>query len=71
MIDADAFNAFEAAGWDTTAVAYDHYWPRLTSRLSDPLLDAVAEDRTRGSSTSSPAARATWPVARRSVAREP
>jgi ubiquinone/menaquinone biosynthesis C-methylase UbiE len=42
MIDADAFNAFEAAGWDTRAVEYDHYWPGLTSRLSDPLLDAVA-----------------------------
>ena len=41
MIDADAFNAFEAAGWNTTAAQYDHYWPALTSRLSDPLLDAV------------------------------
>jgi ubiquinone/menaquinone biosynthesis C-methylase UbiE len=41
MIDADAFNAFEAAGWDARAVEYDHYWPALTSRLSDPLLDAV------------------------------
>jgi ubiquinone/menaquinone biosynthesis C-methylase UbiE len=41
MIDADAFDAFEAAGWDATAVQYDHYWPALTSRLSDPLLDAV------------------------------
>ena len=41
MIDADAFNAFEAAGWDARAVEYDHYWPALTNRLSDPLLDAV------------------------------
>ena len=37
----DAFNAFEASGWDATAADYDHYWPALTSRLSDPLLDAV------------------------------
>src|SRR5262245_58615605 len=42
MIDADAFNAFEAAGWDARAVEYDYYWSALTSRLSDPLLDAVA-----------------------------
>jgi SAM-dependent methyltransferase len=41
MIDADAFDAFEAAGWDATAAGYEHYWPALTSRLSDPLLDAV------------------------------
>jgi len=41
MIDADAFNAFEAAGWENRAETYDHYWPALTSRLSDPLLDAV------------------------------
>ena len=41
MIDAGAFNAFEAAGWDARAAEYDHYWPTLTGRLSDPLLDAV------------------------------
>ena len=41
MIDADAFNAFEAAGWKATATGYDTYWPALTSRLSDALLDAV------------------------------
>ncbi len=41
MIDADAFNAFEAAGWETTAATYAHYWPALTSRLCDPLLVAV------------------------------
>jgi len=27
MIDADAFNAFEAAGWNARALEYDHYWP--------------------------------------------
>ena len=41
MIDADAFTTFETAGWDATAAQYDHYWPVLTSRLNDPLLDAV------------------------------
>lgn len=41
VVDAAKFNAFEAAGWETKAADYDHYWPGLTSRLSDPLLDAV------------------------------
>ena len=41
MVDVATFNAFEAAGWETKAVDYDHYWPGLTGRLSDPLLDAV------------------------------
>ncbi len=41
MVDADAFNAFEAAGWETRAQTYNDYWASLTSRLSDPLLDAV------------------------------
>ena len=41
MVDADAFAAFEAAGWNARAAEYDHYWPALTSRLSDRLLDAV------------------------------
>lgn len=41
MIDADAFNAFEAAGWETRAETYNDHWAALTSRLSDPLLDAV------------------------------
>ena len=41
MADLDAFDRFEAAGWETTAAAYDHYWPRLTNRLNDHLLDAV------------------------------
>jgi len=41
MIDADAFNHSEAAGWETRAKTYDDHWATLTSRLSDPLLDAV------------------------------
>jgi ubiquinone/menaquinone biosynthesis C-methylase UbiE len=41
VADLNAFDRFEAAGWETTAAAYDHYWPRLTNRLNDHLLDAV------------------------------
>jgi ubiquinone/menaquinone biosynthesis C-methylase UbiE len=41
VVDIDAFAAFEAAGWEARAAEYDHYWPGLTGRLSDPLLDAV------------------------------
>jgi SAM-dependent methyltransferase len=45
MIDADAFNAFEAAGWETRAETYNDHWAVLTGRLSDPLLDAVGAGR--------------------------
>ena len=41
-IDAEAFNAFEAAGWDKKAATYDHFFGQLTGRLVDALLD-VAE----------------------------
>jgi SAM-dependent methyltransferase len=40
-IDADAFNAFEADGWQHQAPTYDHFFGRLTRRLVDPLLDAA------------------------------
>ena len=40
-IDPDAFNAFEAAGWEDRAEGYDDLVGRVTSRLADPLLDAV------------------------------
>ena len=40
-IDADAFNAFEAAGWEARADGYDDLVGRVTSRLADPLLDAA------------------------------
>lgn len=40
-IDADAFNAFEAAGWEERADGYDDLVGRVTSRLADPLLDAA------------------------------
>lgn len=40
--DPVAFDAFEAAGWSTKeAAGYDALAGRVTSRLADPLLDAV------------------------------
>jgi SAM-dependent methyltransferase len=47
--DADAFDAFEAAGWAAKdAAEYDSLAGRVTSRLADPLLAAVsAETGTR------------------------
>jgi ubiquinone/menaquinone biosynthesis C-methylase UbiE len=44
-IDADAFNAFEAAGWEARAAGYDHFFGAFTSRLVDPLLDAAEVGR--------------------------
>ncbi len=40
-IDAKAFNAFEAEGWEGRVDAYDHFFTPITGRLFDPLLDAV------------------------------
>ena len=37
----DAFDTFEAMGWESRAADYDRYWSVLTSRLADPLLDAA------------------------------
>jgi SAM-dependent methyltransferase len=42
MMGADAFNAFEAAGWETKAEGYDRFFRDITSRLIDPLLDAAS-----------------------------
>ena len=39
--EADAFNAFESAGWQHQAPTYDDFIGRVTSRLVDPLLDAA------------------------------
>jgi SAM-dependent methyltransferase len=40
--DADAFDAFEAEGWATKEVAsYDSLAGRVTSRVAEPMLDAV------------------------------
>ena len=40
-IDAKAFNAFEAEGWERRVDAYDGFFTPITGRLFDPLLDAV------------------------------
>jgi SAM-dependent methyltransferase len=44
-IDPDAFNAFEAAGWDERADAYHRFFGTLTTRVIEPLLDAAEVDR--------------------------
>ncbi|HEU4424724.1 MAG TPA: methyltransferase domain-containing protein [Pilimelia sp.] len=38
-IDADAFNAWEAQGWQECAEAYHRHFTSLTSRVIEPLLD--------------------------------
>jgi SAM-dependent methyltransferase len=40
-IDADAFNAFEAAGWEERAGGYHGFFGPITSRVVEPLLDAA------------------------------
>jgi ubiquinone/menaquinone biosynthesis C-methylase UbiE len=40
-IDPDAFDAFEAAGWELAARQYEHFFRELTSRSLEPLLDAA------------------------------
>ena len=40
-VDADAFNAFEAAGWEKQAAGYEDFFGQVTTRLADPLLDAA------------------------------
>ena len=40
--DPDAFNRFEAAGWERSAAPYDAFFAGITSRLAGPVLDAVA-----------------------------
>ena len=39
---AEAFNRFEAAGWERSAAPYDAFFAGITSRLAGPVLDAVA-----------------------------
>jgi SAM-dependent methyltransferase len=41
MMDADAFNAFESAMWETKAVGYDRFFGAITGRAVEPLLDAA------------------------------
>jgi ubiquinone/menaquinone biosynthesis C-methylase UbiE len=43
-VDADAFNAFEAAGWEEHAAAYVRHLTVFTRPLIDPLLDAAGVD---------------------------
>jgi SAM-dependent methyltransferase len=40
-LDPDAFNAFEAAGWQRQASGYDDFFGPITTRLVGPLLDAA------------------------------
>jgi SAM-dependent methyltransferase len=40
--DPDAFNAFEAGGWEKKAAGYDRFFGTITSRLVEPLLDAAS-----------------------------
>jgi ubiquinone/menaquinone biosynthesis C-methylase UbiE len=44
-VDADAFNAFEAAGWQRQAAGYDEFFGPITTRLVEPLLDAAGVGR--------------------------
>src|SRR5215207_249100 len=41
MSDADAFNAFEAAGWERQVGGYEDCFVPITTRLAAPLLDAA------------------------------
>jgi ubiquinone/menaquinone biosynthesis C-methylase UbiE len=44
-VDADAFNAFEAAGWEKQARGYQNFFGSITTRLVEPLLDAAGVGR--------------------------
>ena len=39
--DPEAFNAFEAAGWEEAAIAYTDYMAQVTATFAEPLLDAA------------------------------
>ena len=41
-VDADAFSAFEAAGWEQQASGYEDFFGPITTRVVGPLLDAAA-----------------------------
>jgi SAM-dependent methyltransferase len=45
VIDPDAFNAFEAAGWEAKAAGYDRFFGAITGRVIEPLLDAARVGR--------------------------
>src|SRR3954453_23416542 len=44
-VDAEAFNAFEAAGWEKQVSGYEDFFGPITTRLVGPLLDAAQVDR--------------------------
>jgi SAM-dependent methyltransferase len=44
-IDTEAFNAFEAAGWNKVAAGYHEFFESITSRVADALLDAAGVGR--------------------------
>jgi ubiquinone/menaquinone biosynthesis C-methylase UbiE len=44
-IDADAFNAFEAAGWEKQVAGYEAFFGPITTRVVAPLLDAAEVGR--------------------------
>ncbi|HEX2303042.1 MAG TPA: hypothetical protein VHH57_05410 [Gaiella sp.] len=41
--DPDAFTAFEVAGWERQAATYEASVGRVTSRVIDPLRDALEQ----------------------------
>ena len=41
-VDLDAFDAFEAAGWEEKAVAYERFFGVITGRVVEPLLTAAS-----------------------------
>ena len=41
-VDPDAFDAFEAAGWEQKAVAYERFFDVITDRVVAPLLAAAS-----------------------------
>jgi 2-polyprenyl-3-methyl-5-hydroxy-6-metoxy-1,4-benzoquinol methylase len=46
-IDSDAFNAFEAAGWEARAESYHRHLGAMTAPVIEPLLDAAGVARGR------------------------
>ena len=44
-VDPDAFNAFEAAGWEEQVAGYEAFFAPITTRLVRPLLDAAGVGR--------------------------
>ena len=41
-VDPDAFDAFEASGWEEKAVAYECFFGGITARVVEPLLAAAS-----------------------------